>query len=90
MESYGIKENRLFFIIDLGLFSTNSLVETVPNHKIEMRTQMRQSTDENRDHGKNVWACISHPSNTTIAKYGKYQVSGYKNECIKKQGKMLK
>lgn len=38
-----------------------------------------QSADENWDptHKEKVWACISHRSHTTIAKYAQYQASSF-------------
>nr|CAD7428039.1 unnamed protein product [Timema monikensis] len=55
--------------LDLGLFSTKTLVEANPDHSVEVRTQMQQTSDENWDpqQGRKVWACISHRSHTTIA-----------------------
>jgi lysine-specific demethylase 6A len=66
---------------DLGLFSTKTLVDANPDHTIEVRTQVHQSADENCDtqNGKKVWACISHRSHTTIAKYAQYQASSFQD-----------
>ncbi|XP_048265444.1 histone demethylase UTY isoform X1 [Bombus terrestris] len=78
--------------LDLGLFSTKTLVEANPDHGIEVRTQMQQTSDENWDHtqGRKVWGCISHRSHTTIAKYAQYQASSFqeslKEEKEKAQG----
>lgn len=65
--------------LDLGLFSTKTLVEANPDHSVEVRTQVHQSADENWDqtHREKVWACISHRSHTTIAKYAQYQASSF-------------
>ncbi|PNF25614.1 hypothetical protein B7P43_G03832 [Cryptotermes secundus] len=65
--------------LDLGLFSTKTLVEANPDHSVEVRTQMQQTSDENWDPqlGRKVWACISHRSHTTIAKYAQYQASSF-------------
>ncbi|CAG2057095.1 unnamed protein product, partial [Timema podura] len=65
--------------LDLGLFSTKTLVEANPDHSVEVRTQMQQTSDENWDpqQGRKVWACISHRSHTTIAKYAQYQASSF-------------
>lgn len=70
-----------YFDIDLGLFSTKTLVEANPDHSVEVRTQVHQSPDENWDttQGKRVWACISHRSHTTIAKYAQYQASSFQD-----------
>lgn len=66
-------------MIDLGLFSTKSLVETAPEQTCEVRTQVSQSADENWDpqHKEKVWPCSSHRSHTTIAKYAAYQASTF-------------
>lgn len=72
--------------LDLGLFSTKTLVEANPDHSIEVRTQVMQSSDENWDlsQAKRVWACISHRSHTTIAKYAQYQASSFQ-ESLKEE-----
>ncbi|KAG8229709.1 hypothetical protein J437_LFUL009834 [Ladona fulva] len=78
--------------LDLGLFSTKTLVEANPDHTVEVRTQMQQTSDENWDPqlGRRVWACVSHRSHTTIAKYAQYQASSFqeslKEEREKAQG----
>ncbi|XP_034943384.1 histone demethylase UTY [Chelonus insularis] len=78
--------------LDLGLFSTKTLVEANPDHGIEVRTQMQQTSDENWDPvlSRKVWGCISHRSHTTIAKYAQYQASSFqdslKEEREKTQG----
>ncbi|KAI5755547.1 hypothetical protein M8J77_017866 [Diaphorina citri] len=67
---------------DLGLFSTKTLVEANPEHSIEVRTQVQQTSDENMDPqnpGRKVWACISHRSHTSIAKYAQYQASSFQD-----------
>lgn len=66
--------------LDLGLFSTKTLVEANPDHSVEVRTQIQQPSDENWDpqSGRKVWACISHRSHTTIARYAQYQASSFK------------
>ncbi|CAF3567234.1 unnamed protein product [Adineta steineri] len=69
--------------LDLGLFSTKTLIETHPEHQIEVRTQRQQASDENIDFTslatpiKNVWKCESSRSYTTIAKYAQYQACSY-------------
>lgn len=67
--------------LDLGLFSTKTLVEANPDHGIEVRTQMQQTSEENWDPAlnKKVWGCISHRSHTTIAKYAQYQASSFQD-----------
>lgn len=69
--------------LDLGLFSTKTLVETQPDHQIEVRSQRQQASDENFDFTssitplKNIWKCESSRSYTTIAKYAQYQAYSY-------------
>ena len=61
--------------MDLGLYTTRKLVETNPNHPLEMRSQMEQTSDENWSANMEapVWYCTSSRSHTTIAKYAEYQ-----------------
>jgi histone demethylase len=74
--------------MDLGLFSTRTLVEAHPDHTIEVRTQMYQTSDENFDvqSGKRSWRCSSPRGHTTIAKYAQYQAQSFqdalKEECF--------
>ncbi|KAJ8247024.1 hypothetical protein GJAV_G00257900 [Gymnothorax javanicus] len=65
--------------LDLGLFSTKTLVEANPDHLVEVRTQMSQPTDENWDPTgtRKMWRCESSRSHTTIAKYAQYQASSF-------------
>ncbi|XP_066543034.1 lysine-specific demethylase 6A isoform X2 [Hoplias malabaricus] len=65
--------------LDLGLFSTKTLVEANPDHLVEVRTQFAQPTDENWDltGSKKTWRCESSRSHTTISKYAQYQASSF-------------
>lgn len=69
--------------LDLGLFSTKTLVESHPDHPIEIRSQRQQAIDENFDFTsmttplKSVWKYQSTRSYTTIAKYAQYQAYSY-------------
>ncbi|XP_061081462.1 lysine-specific demethylase 6A isoform X2 [Conger conger] len=65
--------------LDLGLFSTKTLVEANPDHLVEVRTQLAQPTDENWDLAgtRKMWRCESSRSLTTIAKYAQYQASSF-------------
>ncbi|XP_072542330.1 lysine-specific demethylase 6A isoform X4 [Salminus brasiliensis] len=65
--------------LDLGLFSTKTLVEANPDHLVEVRTQLSQPTDENWDlmGSKKTWRCESSRSHTTISKYAQYQASSF-------------
>ncbi|RZF43322.1 hypothetical protein LSTR_LSTR001583 [Laodelphax striatellus] len=75
--------------LDLGLFSTKTLVEANPDHMVEVRTQVQQTSDENWDPmlGRRGWACISHRSHTTIAKYAQYQASSFQDSLKEEREK---
>ncbi|KAM6149273.1 LOW QUALITY PROTEIN: lysine-specific demethylase 6A-like [Rhynchocyon petersi] len=72
--------------LDLGLFSTKTLVEANTEHVVEVRTQFLQPADENWDPTgtKKVWRCESNKSHTTIAKYAQYQASSFQ-ESLKEE-----
>ncbi|XP_064408845.1 lysine-specific demethylase 6B isoform X2 [Latimeria chalumnae] len=65
--------------LNLGLFSTKTLVEANGDHCVEVRTQVQQPSNENWDITgmKQVWPCESSRSHTTIAKYAQYQASSF-------------
>ncbi|TFJ96662.1 putative sulfate transporter 3.3 [Platysternon megacephalum] len=65
--------------LNLGLFSTKTLVEASGEHTVEVRTQVQQPSDENWDLSgtRQVWPCESSRSHTTIAKYAQYQASSF-------------
>uniref|UniRef100_A0A8C8CDF1 Lysine-specific demethylase 6B n=1 Tax=Oncorhynchus tshawytscha TaxID=74940 RepID=A0A8C8CDF1_ONCTS len=65
--------------LNLGLFSTKSLVEANAEHAVEVRTQVQQPADENWDAtgSGQTWPCESSRSHTTIAKYAQYQASSF-------------
>ncbi|XP_076805994.1 histone demethylase UTY-like [Clavelina lepadiformis] len=65
--------------LDLGLFSTKTLVESNPDCTVEVRTQLQQPSEENWDPTgtKKVWLCESSRSYTSIAKYAQYQASTF-------------
>uniref|UniRef100_A0A3Q0S648 Lysine-specific demethylase 6B n=1 Tax=Amphilophus citrinellus TaxID=61819 RepID=A0A3Q0S648_AMPCI len=65
--------------LNLGLFSTKSLVEANSDHAVEVRTQVQQPADENWDPSGSTqtWPCESSRSHTTIAKYAQYQASSF-------------
>ncbi|XP_035212282.1 lysine-specific demethylase 6A-like isoform X2 [Stegodyphus dumicola] len=75
--------------LDLGLFSTKTLVEANPDHTIEVRTQLMQSSDENWDteRRRQVWRCESHRSHTSIARYAQYQASSFQESLREEQEK---
>ncbi|XP_077198968.1 lysine-specific demethylase 6A isoform X4 [Paroedura picta] len=72
--------------LDLGLFSTKTLVEANNEHLVEVRTQLLQPSDENWDPTgtKKIWRCESSKSQTTIAKYAQYQASSFQ-ESLKEE-----
>ncbi|CAL1598149.1 unnamed protein product [Knipowitschia caucasica] len=65
--------------LDLGLFSTKTLVEANPEHMVEVWTQLSQPADENWDQSgtKKLWKCESGRGHTTIAKYAQYQAASF-------------
>ncbi|XP_074527958.1 lysine (K)-specific demethylase 6B, b isoform X2 [Halichoeres trimaculatus] len=65
--------------LNLGLFSTKSLVEANAEHAVEVRTQVQQPADENWNSSgsSQTWPCESSRSHTTIAKYAQYQASSF-------------
>ncbi|XP_042544946.1 histone demethylase UTY-like isoform X6 [Dipodomys spectabilis] len=65
--------------LDLGLFSTKTLVEVNNEHMVEVRTQLLQPAEENWDPTgtKKIWRYESNSSHTTIAKYAQYQASSF-------------
>ncbi|XP_037928325.1 lysine-specific demethylase 6A [Teleopsis dalmanni] len=78
--------------LDLGLFSTKTLVEANPDHSVEVRTQVHQPPDENWDasQAKRVWACISHRAHTTISKYAQYQALSFQESLKDDREKVSK
>jgi len=77
--------------IDMSLYGTKTLVESHPNHPIEIRSQVEQSADENWDPSfdKQVWYCTSSRTHTTINKYAEYQAAGLEeayNEALAEAG----
>ncbi|XP_053574285.1 lysine-specific demethylase 6B isoform X2 [Bombina bombina] len=65
--------------LNLGLFSTKTLVDANGEHTVEVRTQVQQPSDENWDSSgsRQIWHCESSRSHTTIAKYAQYQASSF-------------
>ncbi|KAL5970646.1 Histone demethylase UTY [Taenia solium] len=72
--------------MDLGLFSTKSLVEANPNQRIEIRTQSVNGLDKTRSATlsptplgeQSPWFLESPRSQTTIARYANYQAASFK------------
>lgn len=64
--------------LDLGLFSTKSLMETASDHQVEVRTQMLQAPDKNFNvNNEKHWYCESTRSFTTVSKYAQYQAQSF-------------
>ncbi|KAM6907145.1 uncharacterized protein FYW49_013688 [Xenentodon cancila] len=65
--------------LNLGLFSTKSLVEANSDQAVEVRTQVQQPADENWNPSGSAqtWPCESSRSHTTISKYAQYQASSF-------------
>lgn len=66
--------------LDLGLFSTRSLVEAAPGHHVDIITQPHMSIDE--INVRRVWTCPAPQSRSTIAKYANYQAATFQ-ESVK-------
>ena len=66
--------------LDLSLYTTKTLVDSNPDHPVEIRTQMEQDADENwaPDMEKPVWYCTSSRDHQTIKKYAEYQAEEYR------------
>lgn len=81
-----ILSSVLSLFLDLGLFSTKTLVDSHPEHTIEVRKQLSQPSDENIDEDlkHHVWPCKSTRSHTTIARYAHYQAMSF-NESLKEE-----
>ncbi|XP_069429675.1 lysine-specific demethylase 6A-like isoform X1 [Ovis canadensis] len=77
--------------LDLGLFSTKTLVEANNEHTVEVRTQLLQPADENWDPTgtKKIWRCESNRSHTTIAKYAQYQASSFQESLREENEKKM-
>uniref|UniRef100_A0A7N6BTC6 [histone H3]-trimethyl-L-lysine(27) demethylase n=1 Tax=Anabas testudineus TaxID=64144 RepID=A0A7N6BTC6_ANATE len=77
--------------LDLGLFSTKTLVEANPDHLVEVRTQLAQPTDENWDPSgsRKMWRCESSRSHTSIIKYAQYQASSFQ-ESLREENEKKK
>ncbi|XP_014395743.1 PREDICTED: histone demethylase UTY-like isoform X1 [Myotis brandtii] len=77
--------------LDLGLFSTKTLVEANNEHMVEVRTQLLQPADENWDPTgtKKIWHCESNRSHTTIAKYAQYQASSFQESLREENEKRM-
>ncbi|XP_078142417.1 lysine-specific demethylase 6A isoform X1 [Centroberyx gerrardi] len=77
--------------LDLGLFSTKTLVEANPDHLVEVRTQLAQPTDENWDPSgsRKMWRCESSRSHTTVVKYAQYQASSFQ-ESLREENEKKK
>uniref|UniRef100_A0A667XC49 [histone H3]-trimethyl-L-lysine(27) demethylase n=1 Tax=Myripristis murdjan TaxID=586833 RepID=A0A667XC49_9TELE len=74
--------------LNLGLFSTKSLVDANAEHAVEVRTQVQQPADENWDPSGTgqIWPCESSRSHTTIAKYAQYQASSFQESLQEEKG----
>uniref|UniRef100_A0AAJ7X7R5 [histone H3]-trimethyl-L-lysine(27) demethylase n=1 Tax=Petromyzon marinus TaxID=7757 RepID=A0AAJ7X7R5_PETMA len=65
--------------IDLGVFSTKSLVRVAPEQEVEVRSQALQPRDGNLDPARtrHSWLCLSHKTQTTLARYAYYQAQTF-------------
>lgn len=66
--------------LDLGLFSTKTLVESNPDHQVEVSSHIYRTTgDISDDCDRNLWICERHCSSSTISNYASYQVSTFRD-----------
>uniref|UniRef100_A0A6G1S536 Lysine-specific demethylase 6A n=1 Tax=Aceria tosichella TaxID=561515 RepID=A0A6G1S536_9ACAR len=72
--------------LNLGLFSTKTLVDLDAGHSIEVRTQLEQPSDENWDHEKKlkIWRCESPRAWSKIGRYAQYQARTFQNHLTSK------
>lgn len=72
--------------LNLGLFSTKTLVDLDAGHSIEVRTQLEQPSDENWDHEKRlkIWRCESPRAWSKIGRYAQYQARTFQNHLASK------
>lgn len=78
--------------LNLGLFSTKTLVDADADHQIEIRTQLQQPSDQNWDQEKKkmIWRCESPRNFSKIARYALYQASTFQEYLLTGDEKTLK
>ncbi|KAL3074208.1 hypothetical protein niasHS_015038 [Heterodera schachtii] len=76
--------------IDLSQFSTKTLIQTAPEHEVEVRTQFKMpSYDVNLDQmGESTWAIRSSKSWSTISRYGQYQAESFRHSLKEETEKL--
>ena len=68
----------MYVLLDVGLFSSMSLVLANPDHPVEIRTQMQQGTEDPINTvDSSDWIYTSSRSQTTISRYAEYQVTSF-------------
>ncbi|KAG9510826.1 Lysine-specific demethylase 6A [Fragariocoptes setiger] len=65
--------------LDLGLFSTRSLVESNSEHQTDVATHIFQPIEENWDRnlGKSVWGCECRKAQMALSRYANYQATSF-------------
>lgn len=78
--------------LNLGLFSTKTLVDADADHQIEVRTQLQQPSDQNWDLEKKsiIWRCESPRNFSKIAKYALYQAQTFQEYLFTGDEKSMK
>lgn len=78
--------------LNLGLFSTKTLVDADADHQIEVRTQLQQPSDQNWDLEKKnmIWRCESPRNFWKIAKYALYQARTFQEYLLTGDEKSIK
>lgn len=68
--------------LDLGLFSTKTLVEINPDQQIDIVSHLYMNNEEGTkmesDQTNSPWACERHLSSSTISRYASYQVASFR------------
>lgn len=65
--------------LDLGLFSTKTLVESNPDHHVDVLSHLlHQSGEDSDEPNANLWSCERQKSSSTICRYASYQVASFR------------
>lgn len=64
--------------LDLGLFSTKTLVETNPDYQIDVYSYSVSQVSDQDNHHQDTWFCERHKSSSTISRYASYQVGSFR------------
>lgn len=78
--------------LDLGLFSTKTLVESNSDHQVDIISHVFQPNNgenldpvEDKRGSQNLWSCKRTKSSTTISNYASYQVGSFRESLIEER-----